>query len=45
MNWSVSLVIASIMFVYIQLFIKNMQAYKDSDYTMTWGQFVDSSLA
>ena len=45
MNWALSAVIATTMFAYIQLFIKNMQAYKDSDYTMTWGEFVDKTIS
>jgi hypothetical protein len=45
MNWLYSGVIAVVMFAYIQLFVRNMQIYKDSEYTMTWGQFVDHSIS
>lgn len=39
-----SAVIATVMFAYVQLFVRNMQAYKESEYTMSWGQFVDHSI-
>jgi hypothetical protein len=38
-----SIVIGSTMFAYIQLFNRNMQAYKKSDYTMSWGNFIDET--
>jgi hypothetical protein len=45
MKWyAYSAVIGAIMFAYIQLFVRNMKTYKDSKYTMSWGQFVDKSL-
>jgi hypothetical protein len=45
MEWYIySGLIASVMFAYIQMFVRNMQAYKNSDYTMTWGEFVDHSM-
>lgn len=45
MKWYVySAVIGTVMYAYVQLFVRNMRAYKDSDFTMTWGNFVDSSL-
>lgn len=46
MQWYVySAVIASVMFAYVQLFVRNMQAYKDSGYTMTWGDLIDGTLS
>ncbi len=45
MKWYIySAVVGTVMFAYIQLFVRNMQIYKNSDYTMSWGQFVDNSL-
>ena len=35
--------VAVIMFAYIRLFVRNMETYKKSEYTMTWGQFIDES--
>jgi len=33
------------MFVYMNSFLKNMNLYKKTDYTMTWGQFVDATIS
>jgi hypothetical protein len=45
MHWSIySTVIGFIMFMYISLFVKNMQSYKDSEYNMSWGQFIDKTI-
>ena len=45
MKWyTYSAVIGAVMYAYVQLFVRNMRTYKDSDFTMTWGQFVDASL-
>jgi hypothetical protein len=45
MNWYIySTVIGIVMFAYIQLFVRNMNTYKKSDFTMSWGQFIDNSL-
>lgn len=44
MMWYIySAIIAVIMFAYIRLFVRNMETYKKSEYTMTWGQFIDES--
>jgi hypothetical protein len=39
-----SALIGTIMFAYVQLFVRNMRVYKESDYTMSWGQFIDHSI-
>jgi hypothetical protein len=46
MHWSIySVVVGTIMFVYMNSFLKNMNLYKKTDYTMTWGQFVDATIS
>lgn len=45
MHWYIySAIIGTVMFAYVKLFVRNMKIYKDSDYTMSWGEFVDDSL-
>lgn len=43
-NFVYSLVVGSVMFAYIRLFNRNMETYKKSEYTLTWGEFIDGSL-
>jgi hypothetical protein len=31
------------MFAYIRLFNRNMETYKNSEYTLTWGEFIDGT--
>jgi hypothetical protein len=46
MKWYVySIVIGAVMFSYIKLFVRNMKIYKDSNYTMSWGQFIDNDTS
>jgi len=45
MHWSIySIIVGAVIFTYIQLFVKNMQTYKASNYNMTWGQFIDKTI-
>jgi len=45
MHWSVySAVVGTVLFAYIRLFVQNMSMYTKSEYTLTWGQFVDRTL-
>jgi len=37
-------VIGAIFFVYVRMFNNTMQTYKDSDYTLTWDEFVRSHM-
>lgn len=45
MHWPIySVVVGTVLFAYIRLFVQNMSMYTKSDYTLTWGQFVDRTL-
>jgi len=45
-HWfAISAVVGSVVFAYIQLFNRNMQAYKASEYTLSWGQLIDGTFA
>lgn len=46
MEWYMySAIVGTVMFAYIQLFVRNMKIYKDTGYTMSWGQFIDNDVA
>ena len=46
MEWyHYSAVMGTVMFAYIQMFNRNMQMYKESGYTLTWGNFIDQSVS
>jgi hypothetical protein len=38
-----SIVIGTVLYAYVNMFNKSMDVYKKSDYTMTWGQFIDQT--
>jgi hypothetical protein len=44
-NLIYSAVIGTVLYTYIQLFNRNMNLYKESDYTLTWGQFIDGTAS
>ena len=44
MSFYYSIIIGTVMFAYIRLFNRNMDIYKKSDYSLSWGQFIDTPL-
>ena len=45
MQWYLySAIIGTVMFAYVKLFVRNMHTYKNSGYTMSWGEFLDDTL-
>ena len=39
-----SVVIGTLFFAYVRLFNRTMTAYKNSQYTMTWEEYIHDSL-
>jgi hypothetical protein len=44
-DFTPAIVIGVLFFVYVRMFVHTMNIYKESDYTMTWGEFFDRSFS
>jgi hypothetical protein len=44
-DFTPAVVIGVLFFVYVRMFVHTMNIYKESDYTMTWGEFFDRSFS
>ena len=44
MNWSVPIVIGTIVYLYIVVFNSTMKKYKESDYTLTWSHYIQETF-
>jgi hypothetical protein len=40
MDWSIPAIVGSVVYFYIVVFNTTMKTYKESDYSMTWSEFV-----
>jgi hypothetical protein len=39
-----AIIVGTIFFVYVRLFVNTMNIYKESDYTLTWDEFFEKSF-
>lgn len=44
MNWMLPIVIGTTAFFYIHSFNKTMIEYKNSEYTMSWNEFINKKV-
>jgi hypothetical protein len=44
MQWAIPAIIGSILYLYIVVFNRTMETYKQSNYTLSWSQFVQETF-
>jgi hypothetical protein len=44
MNWILPAIIGSILYLYIVVFNRTMETYKQSGYTLSWSEFVTQTF-
>jgi hypothetical protein len=44
MNWTIPIVIGAVIYLYIVVFNSTMKKYKESEYSLSWSQFVTDTF-